>query len=120
MATVIYDADCRICSTAKRVCKRLDWFRLLAWKPFENSGLTPDQIYLVQGGRRWGGFSAIKRIAARLPLLYLLALAGVMLSPWTLAAWALVELWRAAALKARAQSGAGAPEASEGRASPGP
>ena len=90
MATVIYDADCRICSTAKRVCERLDWFRLLAWIPFENSGLTPDQIYLVQGGRRWGGFSAIKRIAARLPLLYLLALAGVMLSPWTLAAWALV------------------------------
>jgi predicted DCC family thiol-disulfide oxidoreductase YuxK len=90
MSTVIYDADCRMCSMTKRVCEQLDWLRLLKWVSFEESGLEPDQLYLVNGSRRWGGFSAVKRVAARLPIFYLAILAGALLSPWTLLGWTVV------------------------------
>jgi predicted DCC family thiol-disulfide oxidoreductase YuxK len=87
MTRVIYDADCGLCLSTRRICEALDWFHLLDWNSFEDSGIRPDQIFLESRGRRWGGFSAVKRIALRLPLFYLAILAGVLASPWTLAFW---------------------------------
>jgi predicted DCC family thiol-disulfide oxidoreductase YuxK len=90
MATVIYDSYCRICTETRRICEWLDWFRLLEWQSFEDSGLSPDQLWFVRGERRWGGFRAVKRVAARLPALYLAMLAGAIVSPWTLVVWAVI------------------------------
>jgi predicted DCC family thiol-disulfide oxidoreductase YuxK len=87
MTTVIYDADCGLCSSTRHICEALDWLHLLDWRSFEESGVTADHVILQSGGRRWGGFSAVKRIALRFPLLYLAILAGALLSPWTLAVW---------------------------------
>ncbi len=87
MSTVIYDADCGICTLAMRVCTRLDWFGLLTWKSFEGVNLPQDRMYFIKGDKRWGGFSAVKRVMLRIPAVYLLFLGSVLISPWLALIW---------------------------------
>jgi predicted DCC family thiol-disulfide oxidoreductase YuxK len=87
MATVIYDADCGICTKAMRVCTRLDWFGLLSWNSFKGTDLPQDRMYFIQGEKRWGGFSAVKRVLLRLPAVYVMFLGSLLISPWLAVIW---------------------------------
>jgi predicted DCC family thiol-disulfide oxidoreductase YuxK len=94
-ATVIYDSDCGICTTAKRTVEALDHFRTMRWvsqfSPEAAASGVPveDMLGAVQWlgkGPRRHGYAALKRIAARLPLFWLAVTGLAWLSPWTLLA----------------------------------
>ena len=91
-ATVIYDGDCGLCTRVKDVVEALDWFGTMRWLPQQDSRATQygistedlrNAVYLVTDDGVTHGWSAVKRIALRVPLTYLVAVAAIRKSPWT-------------------------------------
>jgi predicted DCC family thiol-disulfide oxidoreductase YuxK len=98
-ATVIYDADCGLCNRVKDAVIALDWLGTLRWLPQQDPeaaryGIAREElkkaVFLVADGGTTHGWEAVKRIAWRLPLTYLLAAAVVRKSPWAGIALAIV------------------------------
>ncbi|MGH9665476.1 MAG: thiol-disulfide oxidoreductase DCC family protein [Bryobacteraceae bacterium] len=92
---VIYDADCGFCARSKNVIAHLDFFRAMRWIPLQSAEAAGHAIpreeleralYLIRGRRRWAGFSAFKRIFARLLPFWLLAALAVWITPWSVLA----------------------------------
>jgi predicted DCC family thiol-disulfide oxidoreductase YuxK len=98
-ATVIYDSDCGLCTRVKGAVEALDWLGTMRWIPLSSAeavefGIPREQlersVYLVSGAARTRGWSAVKRMLARLPLTYLAGGALAFRSPWSAAGLALL------------------------------
>ena len=92
-STVIYDADCGLCTTIKRWIERLDHFQTMHWVPIHEAGgfgIPQEEmmraVQLITRRGRTAGFSAFKRILVRLPLTWLLIAILVWISAWSLLA----------------------------------
>jgi predicted DCC family thiol-disulfide oxidoreductase YuxK len=78
LLTVLYDADCGICSETARLLRRFDQRHQLRLTPLQNASLprSPslaqllDSLHAVdEQGRWWVGPDAVVEIAKRIPLL---------------------------------------------------
>src|SRR4051812_3826509 len=95
-ATVLYDGQCALCQRSVRILKRLDWLGRLRYAdardpanvpptraPLDPARLLEEMHVVTPDGRVAHGFAAFRRIAWRLPALWLVApllyLPGV---PW--------------------------------------
>ena len=86
--TVLYDADCGVCRLTALALLRLDWLGRLDLVPLQAFAAVPpdeaptreellEELHVRDGDGRWSrGGGAALRIAAALPLLAPLALAG--------------------------------------------
>jgi predicted DCC family thiol-disulfide oxidoreductase YuxK len=92
-ATVIYDADCGICTQTKRAVEALDLFGAMRWIPQQSpearqAGIPMEEmqgaVQWLNAGVRIQGYSALKRILACLPLFWIAVVVWAWLSPWTL------------------------------------
>jgi predicted DCC family thiol-disulfide oxidoreductase YuxK len=87
-ATVIYDADCGLCTRVRDITRALDWTGSMRWLAQQDSGAASFGIaiedlqrsmYLVAAkGVKYHGFDAVKQILLRLPAAW--ALAGALLA----------------------------------------
>ena len=98
-ATVIYDSDCGLCTRVKHAVEALDWLKTMRWIPLSSAeageyGIPREQleqaVYLVSEGCTVRGWSAVKRIVARLPVTYLAGGVLAFRSPWSAAGLALL------------------------------
>lgn len=83
--TVFYDARCPLCSGAKAVIEKLDWFRQIQWIPVQEAEQNNDysflknrdiydQIQMLSSkGRIYQGFYTIRKILTLLPLTFLIS-----------------------------------------------
>lgn len=85
-ATVIYDSDCGLCTRVKSAVEALDWLGTMRWIPLSSAEAAAfgiprerleESVHLICGAARSHGWSAVKRMVARLPITY--AVAGVAL-----------------------------------------
>lgn len=92
-ATVLYDSDCGLCTQVKNTVEALDWLGTMSWIPSRSPEAAAFRIpieqldravYIVHGpGCKAGGWRAVKRMLARLPLTYVLAAAAIRKSWWS-------------------------------------
>ena len=77
---IIYDGDCSLCLSTRRLLQPLDLFRTLSWVPLQapeavRFGIPREaletHLHFVSSGRHWRGFAAVKQVLLRLPLFYL-------------------------------------------------
>jgi predicted DCC family thiol-disulfide oxidoreductase YuxK len=90
-ATVIYDADCGLCTRVRDICQGLDWFSSMRWLAQQNAeagtfGIADEElrrsVYLVTpAGRKYHGFDAVKQVLLRLPVAWAVAGAVVAKKP---------------------------------------
>ncbi len=92
MNTILYDADCGICTRTKQIVEALDWFGTMRWVPNNSSeaafsGIPQEHldhaVYFLRDDDSQRGFAAIQQIAARLPLAWIVAAYVVAKKPWT-------------------------------------
>ncbi len=92
MDTILYDADCGVCSRVKRTVEALDWLGTMRWVPnhgpeADQSGIAQEHldhaVYILRGDGYDRGFAAVQQIAMRLPLAWLVAGYVVAKKPWT-------------------------------------
>jgi predicted DCC family thiol-disulfide oxidoreductase YuxK len=85
LLTVLYDADCGFCRLTARALMRLDWWRRLDLVPLQSFAAEPgptraellEALHVRDAAGRWSrGGAAALRIAAAIPLLRPLAIAG--------------------------------------------
>jgi predicted DCC family thiol-disulfide oxidoreductase YuxK len=79
-AVVFYDGHCRLCCQAAAWITRLDWFRCVAVSSFRHDdswldhGLSlkalESDMHVVVRGEEFKGFDAVSELAKRLPLLW--------------------------------------------------
>lgn len=79
---VFYDARCPLCSSAKAVIEKLDWFRRIRWVPVQEAEGNDDfsflkgrDIYdriqmLSSKGRLYAGFYTVRKLLTVLPLTF--------------------------------------------------
>ena len=84
MLTVLYDADCGVCTATARLLRRLDRHGKLSLVPLQTATRTDaptleqllDSLHAVdEQGRWWVGADAVIEIGRRIPMLRLLTLA---------------------------------------------
>lgn len=87
--TVLYDADCGVCRLTARALLRLDWWRRLDLVPLQSFATEPgpsraelvEALHVRDASGRWSrGGAATLQIAAAIPVLLPLAIAGRL--PW--------------------------------------
>jgi predicted DCC family thiol-disulfide oxidoreductase YuxK len=76
--TILYDARCNFCRRSKRIGEALDWLRLTKWIP---NHAAQGSIVVERAGERLMYWRAVKAIALRLPLVWLLVVPAVALLP---------------------------------------
>ncbi len=92
--TVFYDGDCGFCERSVAIVRAFDWLGLFRYATLQGSQARlvgiPAESYpsemilhkqIPSGGRRWGGWSAVKQIWFRMPALYLALAAAWFLHP---------------------------------------
>jgi predicted DCC family thiol-disulfide oxidoreductase YuxK len=99
-ATVIYDGDCGLCNATRMAVEALDWLGTMRWIPLqspeaEGFGIAREDLersmYLVSSaGEKSQGWGAVKRVALRVPLTYVVVGALARKSPWTAAGLAVL------------------------------
>lgn len=84
--TVIFDGECGFCRRWIRIGRRLDWFGRFDWRARMDPGVqeifpqlsseeTQNRMVSIRpDGKTYGGFFAVRDIAAHLPLTFLPAL----------------------------------------------
>jgi predicted DCC family thiol-disulfide oxidoreductase YuxK len=85
-ALVLYDGQCPLCQRSVRLLRRLDWLGRLAYRDARHPEALPpgtppldpqrllEEMHVITPGRRvLHGFRALRWLAWRLPLLWLLA-----------------------------------------------
>ena len=92
MDTVIYDADCGLCTRVKQTMESLDWLGTMRWIPNRGDeaaryGVSPDlldhSVYLIGRGGETAGFRAVQGMISRLPLTWMVATFVIARRPWT-------------------------------------
>lgn len=87
--TVLYDGDCAFCELTRKWMSRLDPFRMLEWRAYQSGagrewGITDEQaaerVYLISGGKNYGGFAAFRMMILWNPLWYPFAAAALWLA----------------------------------------
>ena len=76
--TVLYDARCEFCRQSRRISEALDWFHQMEWKP---NPANEDTVVVLRGNERLTTWRAIKAIAIRSPLTWLLIFPAIALLP---------------------------------------
>lgn len=76
--TILYDARCEVCRRSRRISEALDWFRKLDWQPNKEA---QGSIVALDGEQRLIFWSAVKAIALRLPITWLLIFPAIGLLP---------------------------------------
>lgn len=79
---VFYDAECPLCSSAKAVIKKLDWFRRIEWVPVQKIEQSDrfdflkdrdiyDRIHMISSeGQLYAGFYTVRKLLTVLPLTF--------------------------------------------------
>ncbi len=75
---VLYDARCGFCRQSRHISEALDWFGLIKWEP---NPQTESSIVVLSGENRLTHWKAVKKIAVRLPLTWLLVIPSIALLP---------------------------------------
>jgi len=92
MTSIIFDGDCGFCTRSVRVGQSLDWLKTLRWLPrfskeAEELGVPLEAseraIQMVQRGNVFSGWRALKRMAVRFPLFWIVSAGLVWLTPWS-------------------------------------
>jgi len=92
MTSIIFDGDCGFCTRSVRFGQRLDWLKTLRWLPrfSEEAGklgvpleASERAIQMVQGSKVYAGWRALKRMAIRFPLFWMVCAALIWLTPWS-------------------------------------
>lgn len=77
---VFYDAECPLCSNAKALLQKLDWFHRIKWIPVQEIERSErfrflrnrdiyDRIHMISSkGRLYEGFYTIRKLLTVLPL----------------------------------------------------
>ncbi|WP_408006388.1 thiol-disulfide oxidoreductase DCC family protein [Pseudalkalibacillus sp. A8] len=84
---VFYDAECPLCSKARIVIERLDWFQRIYWIPIQQIEKTEykafitqnrkvyDEIHMITSkGKVLTGFNTVRRIFLLLPVSFPISL----------------------------------------------
>ncbi|EUJ21964.1 hypothetical protein PGRAN_13718 [Listeria grandensis FSL F6-0971] len=79
---VLYDENCRFCKATKRLFEKLDWMKVIEWKPLQetqDTGFTQEELLreihlITPTGSAKKGFFAIRRMLLRFPLTGLIGL----------------------------------------------
>jgi predicted DCC family thiol-disulfide oxidoreductase YuxK len=86
---VLYDGDCQLCRSTRRLFESLDPTRELSWESYQEaqppSGIPREalerRVHLVAGARVYSGFAAFKQMLRYMPASGL-ALAGMLALPY--------------------------------------
>ena len=101
--TIIYDGDCRFCTSQIGILRRLDWGKRLGFISLHEPSVSvrfPDLSYeqmmeqmwvISTDGKRFGGADAVRYLSRKLPSLYLLA--PVLHFPGTMPIWRACYRW---------------------------
>ncbi|HET7579987.1 MAG TPA: DUF393 domain-containing protein [Bacillales bacterium] len=80
--TVFYDAECPLCSNAKKIIEKLDWFHRIEWIPVQKAEKENrfdflkgrdiyDRIHMIsENGRLYAGIYTIRKLLMLLPLTF--------------------------------------------------
>ena len=80
-----------MCTRVKEAVESLDWLGTMRWIPNRSAeaaayGLTRDQldhsVWVLSGRERRSGFSAVQRVASRLPLTWAVMTFVIARKPW--------------------------------------
>ncbi|WP_221565022.1 thiol-disulfide oxidoreductase DCC family protein [Alkalihalobacillus sp. TS-13] len=84
---VFYDADCPLCSNARRIIERLDWFERIYWIPLQEIEKTEYKLFITQNrnvydeihmitskGKVLKGFDTVRRVLTLLPISFPISL----------------------------------------------
>ena len=92
MTSIIFDGDCGFCTRSVRFGQSLDWLKTLRWLPrFSEEAkklgvpleASERALQMVQSGKVYSGWRALKRMAIRFPLFWIVSAALVWLTPWS-------------------------------------
>ena len=92
MQTVLYDADCGICTRVKETMEALDWLATMRWIPNRSAeaatyGIPLESldhaVYIVGSTGERSGFAAVQAMVARLPLTWFVIAYVIAKRPWT-------------------------------------
>jgi predicted DCC family thiol-disulfide oxidoreductase YuxK len=76
--TVLYDGRCTFCQRSRRMGEALDWLKLTRWVPNTEA---QGSIVVEKGGQRLIYWQAVKAIALKMPLIWLLILPALAMLP---------------------------------------
>lgn len=92
MAVIIFDGDCGFCTRSVRLGQSLDWLKTLRWLPrFSDEAMklsvpleaSERALQMVCGDSVFAGWRALKRMAVRFPLFWMVCAGLVWLTPWS-------------------------------------
>lgn len=76
--TVLYDARCAFCRRSRRIGEALDWLHQFDWQPNKEA---MGSIVVMDGDRKLMYWDAMKAMALRVPITWLLILPAIALLP---------------------------------------
>jgi predicted DCC family thiol-disulfide oxidoreductase YuxK len=91
MNTVIYDADCALCTRVRETVEALDWLETMRWIPNRSAEaaqygvpreMLDHSVYLVGAKGAKSGYAAVQGIVERLPLVWIVGAWVIARKPW--------------------------------------